>query len=148
MSIIDGRQKKKWRIAEMVVTIFGWFVLLGFTLQIILSILLWFFNLSYIYNELIILGSVEDSIFIFTVTIIISLCSFAFLYFWGHYNFRKYGHLDRRSFPKSVTSEELAVYFSMPVSEVERFTKEKLLTLEENIIFEVDEEKKDQKLAV
>ncbi|HYK73190.1 MAG TPA: hypothetical protein VEV44_08725, partial [Pseudoneobacillus sp.] len=96
MSIIDGHQKKKWKIVEFFITFFGWFVVLGFFTQIVISIILWVFNLSYVYKELIIFGTIEDSIFILLTTLILAISSFTIMYVWGRYNFKRFAHLDRR----------------------------------------------------
>jgi poly-beta-1,6-N-acetyl-D-glucosamine biosynthesis protein PgaD len=134
MKIIDGRQKKKVKVFELLFTSFSWVILIGFFGQVILSILIWVFNLSNIYVELILLGNIEDSISIMLTTIIISLCSFIMMYVWGRYNYKKYGKLQRRTFPKDVTAEDLSEYFLLSKEEVERFQSDKIIKLEDNII--------------
>ena len=134
MSIIDGRQKRKWKIVELFATFFGWLVMLGLIVQIVLSLILWAFNGAYFYKEFILLGKIDDSIFIFSITTLTALIGFIVMYFWGKYNFSKYGHLDRRSFPKTVTSEDLANHFNLSISEVEKFRSDKRIVLERNIL--------------
>lgn len=133
MKIIDGKQKKKWKVLELFITSVGWTIMLGLAAQIIFSLFIWAFNLSNIYQQLIILGNIEDSIFIMSTTVGIACGAFVVMYLWGRYNWRKYGPLDRRKFPKEVSAEDIAEYFSLALSEVEKFQSEKYIVLEENI---------------
>ncbi|WP_462410140.1 poly-beta-1,6-N-acetyl-D-glucosamine biosynthesis protein PgaD [Neobacillus sp. Marseille-QA0830] len=134
MNIIDGRQKKRWKVAEMMATIFGWLVMIGLSIQIFTSLLLWAFNSTYIYNELFIFGSIKDTVFIFSMTLFISVVSFIVLFAWGKYNYHRYGKLDRRGFPDHVSQEELAQYFQLPPVEVEKYHSDKYILIEKNFL--------------
>lgn len=134
MSIIDGRQKRKWKVIELIATFFGWLVILFLALQIIASVFLWIFNVGYIYNELFLIGNIEDTVFIFSVTILVAILAFTLLYFWGNYNYRKFGNLRRRRFPDNVSTEELTEHFNLPVESIKKMQSEKYILLEKNII--------------
>ncbi|RYD02011.1 hypothetical protein N752_26525 [Desulforamulus aquiferis] len=91
--IIDGRQRGVLKVLESLVTTLGWLYIVVFLTQIILSLLLWYFNLSFIVNELVIFPHILDTIKVFAITLFIAGCSFMILYLWGKYNIRKYGGL-------------------------------------------------------
>ena len=134
MNIIDGFQKKYFRIIEKFITVIGWLFMLGYIVQIILSLLIWIFNLSNFYKQLFILGSIYRTINTLLITIMISFLGFLIMYGWGRYNFKRYAHLNRRRFPDYITIEGLAKYFNLSLEVVESMQNDKITILEETIV--------------
>lgn len=125
MNIIDGLQKKHVKIAEKMFTTAAWAIMLIYIIQVILSILLWIFNLSNFYHKLFILGNIKNTISTLAATIIFSLSALIAMYIWGKYNFRRYAGLNRRKFPENVSACEIADYFELPISLVEQMQKDR-----------------------
>lgn len=134
MNIIDGLQKRSIKIIEKVVTVIGWLLMLGYIFQIVLSILLWSFNLSNFYNELFVLDNLRATINTFLITASISVGVFILIFFWGKYNFKKYAHLRRRKFPEDTTIEKVAEHFDLPISLIEEMQNDKVIELEKTIV--------------
>lgn len=134
MNIIDGFQKKYIRIIEKFITVIGWLFMLGYIVQIILSLLIWIFNLSNFYKQLFILGSIYRTINTLLITIVISFLGFLIMYGWGRYNFKRYAHLKRRRFPDYITIEGLAKYFNLSLEVVETMQNDKIIILEKTIV--------------
>jgi len=134
MNIIDGLQKKSIKIIEKVVTVVGWLLMLGYVLQIVLSLLLWVFNLSNFYSELFVLNNLRSTINTFLITASISVGVFMLIFFWGKYNFKKYAHLRRRKFPEDITIEKVAEHFDLPISLIEEMQNDKVIELEKTIV--------------
>ena len=134
MNIIDGFQKKYIRIIEKFITVIGWLFMLGYIVQIILSLLIWIFNLSNFYKQLFILGSIYRTINTLLITIMISFLGFLIMYGWGRYNFKRYAHLKRRRFPDYITIEGLAKYFNLSLEVVETMQNDKIIILEKTIV--------------
>lgn len=134
MNIIDGMQKKAIRIVERIITIIGWIFMLGYIFQILLSIILWIFNLSNFYNELFILDNIKTTIHTFIITVTIAIGVLVLIYSWGKYNYKKYAHLKRRKFPDDVTNDKIAIYFDLPLSLIKKMQNDKIIVLEKTIV--------------
>lgn len=134
MNIIDGLQKKTIRIIEVIVTTMGWLLMLGYIVQIILSIILWVFNLSNFYYFSFIFHNIETTIRTIVITLLISVCVFMLIYLWGKYNYKRYAHLTRRKFPENVTKDKIATYFDLPLSLVEKMQNDKVIVIEKTIV--------------
>ena len=134
MNIIDGFQKKTIRRLEILITTIGWLVMLFYIIQTLLSIVVWSFNLSNFYNELFTSSNVSTTIHTFIITIVITIGSFILMYFWGKYNYKRYAHLRRRKFPKTVTNDEIERYFNLPSSTIEKMQNDKIIILEKTIV--------------
>lgn len=134
MNIIDGLQKKSIKIVERLITTIGWTVMLGYLLQTVLSIVLWLFNASNFYTKLIASGSIYSTVQTFFITVTIAISALLIFYFWGRYNKKMYAHLNRRTFPKNVTPDEVEAYFRLDSSIIEKMQKDKIIILERTII--------------
>lgn len=134
MNIIDGFQKKYIRVIEKFITVIGWLFMLGYIVQIILSLLIWIFNSSNFYKQLFILGSIYRTINTLIITIVISLLGFLIMYGWGRYNFKRYAHLKRRKFPDYITIEGIAEYFNLSLEVVESMQNDRIIILEKTIV--------------
>ena len=142
MNIIDGLQKKSIRILEILITIIGWLIMLYYIIQTLFSIVFWLllfmvfwlFNLSNFYNKLFTSSDVSTTIHTFIITIFIASGSFILMYFWGKYNYKRYAHLRRRKFPKTVTNDEIERYFNLPSSTIEKMQYDKIIILEKTIV--------------
>ncbi|MVX66022.1 poly-beta-1,6-N-acetyl-D-glucosamine biosynthesis protein PgaD [Clostridium chromiireducens] len=133
-NIIDGKQKKKFKIIEWFFSVFGWSLMLGYLIQIIVSLVVWGFSLTNFYDKLFMIGNLENTIRIILATILISLILFIVMYGWGKYNFIRFAHLRRRKFPEDIKPEELAKYFNLSVEEIEKMQNDKKIELEKTII--------------
>lgn len=134
MNIIDGFQKKRIRILEIVITTIGWIIMLYYIIQTLLSIVFWSLNLSNFYNNIITLNDIITTIHTFIITIVIAGSDFILMYFWGRYNYKRYSHLRRRKFPKDVTKDEVERYFNLPSSTIEKMQNDKIIILEKTIV--------------
>jgi poly-beta-1,6-N-acetyl-D-glucosamine biosynthesis protein PgaD len=134
MNIIDGLQKKGIRIIEGIVTTMGWLLMLGYIIQIILSIILWVFNLSNFYYSFFIFNNINATIRTIAITVVISVCVFMLIYLWGKYNYKRFAHLKRRKFPENVTNDKIAEYFGLPLSLVEKMQNNKIIVIEKTIV--------------
>ena len=112
----------------------GWLVMLVYIIQIILSLLLWAFNLSNFYKKLIIVGSIKTTLYTLLITILISVFAFLILVGWGRYNYKRYAHLERRRFPDDVTLDDLVQYFNLPSEIIENMRNNKIIVLDRTII--------------
>ena len=133
-NIIDGKQKKKFKIIDWIFSVFGWILMLGYLIQIIASLIVWGFSLSNFYDKLFMIGNLENTIKIILATILISLILFIVMYVWGKYNFKRFAHLRRRKFPEDIKPEELAEYFNLSVEEIKKMQNDKKIELEKTII--------------
>ena len=113
MNIVDGFQKKYIYGVEKLIMATGWFFMLWYLVQIVLSLLLWTFNLSNIYQKLFMFGNVKATISTLFITIVSSIFIFVIIHGWGRYNFKKYAHLRRRKFPEGVSVEEIVEFFKL-----------------------------------
>ncbi|WP_207726955.1 poly-beta-1,6-N-acetyl-D-glucosamine biosynthesis protein PgaD [Anaerosolibacter carboniphilus] len=132
--LIDGRQKRRIKIIESIITVLGWLYMLGFFVYTILTLVLWYFNINYIYNELFFMQNIFDTLKIISVTVIAAIVAFTIMLGWGQYNYQRFGNLDRRQFPKAVSSDALAEYFKIPIQQVEELQNNKWITLEKTIV--------------
>jgi poly-beta-1,6-N-acetyl-D-glucosamine biosynthesis protein PgaD len=132
--LIDGKQKRKIKAIESIITLLGWIYMLGFFIYTALTLVLWYFNINYIYNELFFVQNIFDTLKIISLTITAAMIAFVIMLGWGRYNYRKFGHLDRRQFPKVVSSEDIAKYFDLPIQQVEEFQNDKWINLEKTIV--------------
>lgn len=122
------------KVIEKFMTGLGWFLMLSYILQIILSLLVWAFNLSNFYKKLIIMNNITNTIKTLIITGVISLLGFLIMYGWGRYNYNKYAHLRRRKFSEDITVKEIISYFNLPLEVVETMQNNKLIVLEKTIV--------------
>ncbi|MDF2547169.1 MAG: pgaD [Anaerosolibacter sp.] len=132
--LIDGRQKRRIKVVEAIITLLGWIYILGFFIYTALTLILWYFNLNYIYNELFYMQNIFDTLKIISVTITAAMVAFVIMLGWGRYNYQKFGHLDRRQFPKKVSSEDIAKYFNLSIQQVDELQSDKWINLEKTIV--------------
>lgn len=134
MNIIDGYQKKQIKLIERFITIVGWFFMVGFIIQITVSVVLWIFNLSNFYHKLLIFPNIKTTLNTLLITVMISILAFLIIFGWGRYNYRKYAHLRRRNFPEDVTTGEIVEYFKLPLETVVEMQNNKKIVLEKTIV--------------
>lgn len=133
MNIIDGFQKKWLKIIELFLTSMGWILMIGYIVEIILTILIWLFNLSNFYKLLVFLN-IRKTINTLIITFAISILAFLIMFIWGKYNYKRYAHLNRRKFPNDVTSNEIVEYFNLPHELVTSMQNDKEIELEKTIV--------------
>ena len=131
--VIDCRNKKKTKILEFCITCIGWLYLVGFALHTIVSLILWYFNLSNIFYELFTLESVTDTLIIITITFFTAIIGFLIMYGWRSYNVRRFGSLKRRKFQRDVGIDDISNYFGLIVEEVIELQTNKWTDLEDII---------------
>lgn len=133
-NIIDGKQKRKFKIIENFFSLLGWTLMLGYIIQIVASLIVWGFSLSNFYTELFMIRNIEKTIRIILITVLISVILFIVMYIWGKYNFNKFAHLRRRKFPEDTTPNDLAEYFNLPIDEILKMQNDKKIELEKTIV--------------
>ncbi|MFP4698480.1 MAG: poly-beta-1,6-N-acetyl-D-glucosamine biosynthesis protein PgaD [Eubacteriales bacterium] len=134
MNIVDGFQKKRKRFIEIIITIFAWFVMLGFFFQIFFSVIIWVFNLSEFYTRLFKIEDVGYTVRVFIITVGIAVINLLIMYWWGEYNYRKFGSLNRRKFPKETTPNEIAETLDLPIETVIHMQNNKIIVLDKTIV--------------
>ncbi|MDP4183423.1 MAG: poly-beta-1,6-N-acetyl-D-glucosamine biosynthesis protein PgaD [Bacillota bacterium] len=132
--IIDGKQKKTFKVIELLITSIGWIYILGFLVQITFSIFLWKLNITHIINELFIYRNLADTARIAIITISAALISFFVMYLWRNYNLKRFGSLRRRRFPKDIDIDVLSQYFDLKADEIIRLQSDKWIELDETIV--------------
>ena len=133
-NIIDGKQNKKIKFIEAIISAVGWMFMLGYLIQIITSLIVWAFSLSNFYEKLFIINNIQDTIRVMLITVLISVIIFIVIFAWGKYNYNRYAHLTRRQFPKDTTKDEVAEYFNLPINEILKMQNDKRIELEETIV--------------
>jgi poly-beta-1,6-N-acetyl-D-glucosamine biosynthesis protein PgaD len=134
MNIIDGLQKKKLKIVERIVTTICWLITIGYVSYTFLSAILYFFNIPDFYHKLFGFSNIYTTLRTLGITVCIAIGILLLLYVWGKYNYKKYAHLSRRTFPKEVTNKELEDYLGVPSSIIEKMKKDKIVVLEKTIL--------------
>ncbi|WP_420850305.1 poly-beta-1,6-N-acetyl-D-glucosamine biosynthesis protein PgaD [Peribacillus alkalitolerans] len=109
--VIKQKRNRKKFIFESVITSLAWIFIVYFV-YLLFSYVEFDFNVRFYKLSL----SNIDAIIIFTFSFVI----FAFLsfFFWGEYNKKRFGSLNRRSFPKPLEIEEIAAFYSIRPEEV------------------------------
>lgn len=133
-NIIDGKQKRKFKIFEGIFSFCGWILMLGYLIQIMASLIIWIFGLSNIYEKLFMINNIENTIRTTLITVWISIIVFIIMLTWGKYNYNRYAHLRRRKFPKDTTIEELSEYFNLSLDKIEKMQNDKRIELEKTIV--------------
>ena len=63
-----------------------------------------------------------------------SVIFFIIQFVWVQYNYRMFGSLKRRRFPKDVQPQDLAQYFSLTEEEIQYFQKNNIIKLKDTIV--------------
>jgi len=116
--IIQGENSKRRRFMEIVLTAFGWLFLLVF-LYVLGTTMKWTPS-----GKLYSLTLANANIIIFIGISVVAM-SFIGLILWGEYNKRRFGQLQRRTFPESTTLNEMADYYSLKTDEVLQLQEKK-----------------------
>ncbi|MFE8695772.1 poly-beta-1,6-N-acetyl-D-glucosamine biosynthesis protein PgaD [Cytobacillus sp. FJAT-53684] len=118
--LVQNKPSRIRKIVGMVITALGWLFLLLFLIVLGSSMSFeWnsqFFKLSF---------ANMNAIILFTCLIIV--LSFLGLHLWGKYNKRRYGHLNRRTFPNQTDLDEIAKYYSISSSEILQLQEENFI---------------------
>jgi poly-beta-1,6-N-acetyl-D-glucosamine biosynthesis protein PgaD len=133
INIIDDKQSKYGRLLDFTLTLSGW-VFLGFSLfQILLSLILWYFHIAR-FDQLLIVHDPNATFKIIALTA--AFCGFNIIVLngWRMYNRKKYGDLNRRSFPIHVSEQEIGNYFNISPELVTKLQRNKWTDLEDDII--------------
>jgi poly-beta-1,6-N-acetyl-D-glucosamine biosynthesis protein PgaD len=134
MNIIDGLQKKSIKILEIVITILGWIFMLGYIIQTLFSIVVLKFKVPAFLTNIFPYGDSKNTIKTVLITIGIAMFAAMIISLWGSYNYRKYAHLKRRTFPKDVTSSKIDGHFGLHPFEVLEMQNSKITVLEKTIV--------------
>ncbi len=134
MNIIDGLQKKVLKVVERIITIIGWLLMLGYLVQIILSFIIWAFNIKGFYNNLFTPAMLQSTLYISATTILIAVSVFIVAFLWGAYNYKKYAHLNRRQLPPAITTDEIQGYFDLSEELTLKMQRDKVIYLEKTIV--------------
>lgn len=133
--IIDGKQKKHYRIFELFFTLGGWAYLLVSAVQILLTVLLWAFNLNNLMARMILVPiDLDGTVDIVLRTLVFAAIGYVVLFTWSNYNFRRFGSLDRRKHPENTSVDDIAQYFSIHTDTVQRLQNERYVELKETIV--------------
>ncbi|MGM0877115.1 MAG: poly-beta-1,6-N-acetyl-D-glucosamine biosynthesis protein PgaD [Bacillota bacterium] len=109
--IIKIKQNKVRNIIDLLLTILGWIFLLTFLYQLIMNFDV---KISYRFSSLTLANT--NAIVLFTC--ITLAASTSLLLWWGYFNKKKYGSLNRRSFPLPTKNKEIAEFFEITHHEV------------------------------
>ena len=74
------------------------------------------------------------TIHILIYTFIIAIFVFILITVWSKYNNKRYGHLNRRTFPKNITNEDIVNYFGIGIAIIEQMQNDKVIILEKTIV--------------
>ncbi|MCI0184932.1 poly-beta-1,6-N-acetyl-D-glucosamine biosynthesis protein PgaD [Sulfoacidibacillus ferrooxidans] len=111
--IINKKQKRSKKILELFITIAGWGYIIVFTIQVIISILLWVVGIHYLRYFILSNTYYSTTIDLVIFTIACALIVLSIVTYWSYYNKFKYGKLQRRTIPRDVTIVELSEIFSV-----------------------------------
>lgn len=87
--------------------------------------ILWLLGIRHFYLEIIQKSGYLDFLHLVERVGWIILIVFGILRLWGWYNYKKFGHLNRRKFPRSTTPEQLSKYFEVPVETIKTLQTQK-----------------------
>ena len=132
--IIKGKQKLWKKLIEYLVTAFCWFYILFYVAYMTyglvtlakgkMPVAVWIYNFDVMWET----GR------ILYITTIIFLIEVAIMLIWKEYNRFRFGRHTRRTFRSDVTRNEISRLFTLTQNEVDFYQKEKIITLEKNII--------------
>jgi biofilm PGA synthesis protein PgaD len=91
----------------------------------LLNIVLWLLGIRYFHIEVIEHIGYKEFIGLLHNMGWIVLVVFIILRLWGYYNYMRFGRNDRRRRTPSITTEQLAGYFNIPIEEVENLQSKK-----------------------
>lgn len=128
--IIDGRQKQGKRIFEYFFTLAGWGYVVLFSIQVILSLLLWTVGIHYIRHFIISEEYYTLTVRLVFFTIACAIVVLSIAMYWSYYNKFRYGKLRRRTMPTDVTVAELSEIFSVPEEFVQEIQTKRWIELD------------------
>jgi poly-beta-1,6-N-acetyl-D-glucosamine biosynthesis protein PgaD len=111
--IINSKQSKPRKIIDLIFTFFGWLFLLLFLHNFISHFER---KLDFTFFEL----NLANANSILLITMLVVFTSAVALTWWSSYNKRKYGKLNRRTFPHQTSPKEIAEYFQVNEDELTR----------------------------
>jgi poly-beta-1,6-N-acetyl-D-glucosamine biosynthesis protein PgaD len=126
LKIIDNPSLKSFfrNMGEWSFTMVMWGIWIYFFLPII-NLILWLLGIRHFYLEIIQKSGYLDFLHLVERVGWIILIVFGILRLWGWYNYKKFGHLNRRKFPRSTTPEQLSKYFKIPVETIKTLQTQK-----------------------
>jgi poly-beta-1,6-N-acetyl-D-glucosamine biosynthesis protein PgaD len=108
--------------------------MLGYTLQTLFSIAVLKFKVPAFLSKIFPYGDPKKTLQTLLITIGIAILATLVLSLWGAYNYRKYAHLNRRTFPKDVTSSKIDGHFGLHPFVVLDMRNNKITVLEKTIV--------------
>lgn len=128
--IIDGRQNRKKRFFEYIVTGAGWsYVIIGLV-QTIATLIIWILNITF--TSTFIKISLQRTLDTLLFTFLVAVSAFIILYSWHHYNFKKYGKMFRRKMPTDSTIDDVVAIMNIEKTKALKLQKTKWIDLEES----------------
>ncbi|MDF2590966.1 MAG: pgaD [Clostridia bacterium] len=108
--------------------------MLGYILQTLFSIAVLKFKVPDFLTKIFPYGDPQKTRQTVLITIGIAILAALVISLWGAYNYRKYAHLNRRTFPKDVTSSGIDSHFGLHPFEVLEMQNSKITVLEKTIV--------------
>lgn len=130
-NIIDRSEKNILKSSEILITSLGWIYLIGQITQLVLTVILWGLGTFYLGETIL---SDPSTIYIFVFTTFVAIIWITLSMWWGNYNFKKFAHLNRRTFPQDTTAEEVSFVTKLNVSEILKLQNQKEIILEKTIV--------------
>jgi poly-beta-1,6-N-acetyl-D-glucosamine biosynthesis protein PgaD len=108
--------------------------MLGYILQTLFSMAVLKFKVPAFLAKIFPYGDPKKILQTLLITIGIAILAALVLSLWGSYNYRKYAHLNRRTFPKDVTSSKIDGHFGLHPFQVLEMQSSKITVLEKTIV--------------
>lgn len=118
--VIKHKQSRKRMFFESLCTALGWLFLISF-------IYVLGTNMNIEFNSKFYSLSLVNANAVITFTLIILALSLVVLSLWGNYNKKRYGTLNRRTFPDPTSMEEIGRYYSLTSSEVKELQEKRYI---------------------
>ncbi|MBF8378053.1 poly-beta-1,6-N-acetyl-D-glucosamine biosynthesis protein PgaD [Alicyclobacillus mali] len=116
---------KRW--FEAAVTLTGWLWLSAVALQVLLSSILWVLGWNKFHVYVLELLPSATPLHVVRMGAAIAAMAAAVFVGWASYNRLRFGRLRRRKPPAPVSDAELAEMLGVPVGEIERWQREKVV---------------------
>lgn len=129
--IIDGKQDRKKRFLEYIITGAGWGYVVAGLIQTAATLTLWLFNLNY--TAFLIRIDLHQALVTMLFTLLVAVGAFILLYIWHLYNRKKFGNLHRRKMPEAARPVQIAAILDIEPAAIEHLQNLKWIELESSI---------------
>lgn len=129
--IIDISKTRKYPAYELLITALGWGYIITQTVQILASAALWLFGAETINTTVF---SDRSAVSTLLLTFTAALMWFLLSYGWGQYNYRKFAHLNRRTFPGKSNNADIHHVTGLSRERIQELQAMKVIVLEETIV--------------